>query len=754
MKTQKHKGFSLAEVLISLMLVSILVAVSAPVLSKKNTSADSAWQWSLSGVKNGGVYKGDQVLIGPDKPVPFGDDKDEYGTNFFSALNVLAGSEYLHSNALASQLSAARGFPFEAVANIPLDTMVISKPVLDIGGHQRTLASSHIAFYTMGNTAGSIEYAGRLAGDEYNLALGIASLQSHDDTGFGGQGRYNTALGHYALLGNSKGMMNTAVGYNIFSSGSENTAVGSGVNNVKTGRQNTVIGHVTGSINGNNNIILGNVSKNISSNNNILIGNNAGSGFDKAGSWARLDLDNSGNMLAIGNVTNSSGGKDGIELIQAKLANADGNPSRLVVNGDFIVKSRDGQTTLFKVDGSGNSRQLLSNDTMSNYWIKYYSRLFDKEIDFIKSQAGQHVISPDCDGAKVCIAKFNMPQYSNAIVVKSGNQDLYDIYIEGMKAKLDGGCGAYSIMCSMATPYIATLRQSLWYFDRYKENNSALYYLFDDIGNKVSEIILTGEYNIDDALEDNKTTLREKYCGRKYDRYRGDCGSLQLICKAIRSSCGGYWHSPNSAQADYVPGVSEEPSVSGNTPAVTNEDCSVYGLLQLSEKKACEARNKYRGYTEAQCNDLLLLSNRRACKDAIYSDVRLKNVKGDSSCGLDKINKLEVKNYTYKFDKEQKPHVGVIAQQLQKIFPTAVSQGKDGFLKIRLDEIFYAMVNAVKELTAKNNVVQEKISVAIEKIKYIQEQNKLLKAENKLLQKQNKEFEKRIKKLQKEQKNK
>ena len=42
-----------------------------------------------------------------------------------------------------------------------------------------------------------------------------------------------------------------------------------------------------------------------------------------------------------------------------------------------------------------------------------------------------------------------------------------------------------------------------------------------------------------------------------------------------------------------------------------------------------------------------------------------------------------------------------MAQHLKKVFPNAVSKDEKGFLQIRHEEIFYAMVNALKQLDAK-----------------------------------------------------
>ena len=77
-------------------------------------------------------------------------------------------------------------------------------------------------------------------------------------------------------------------------------------------------------------------------------------------------------------------------------------------------------------------------------------------------------------------------------------------------------------------------------------------------------------------------------------------------------------------------------------------------------------------------------------------------------------------NYTFKKDKNKTPHVGVIAQDLQKVFPDAVTKGEDGFLRIRLEDMFYALVNAVKELDAKVTKLIEQENSKDKKIKELE----------------------------------
>lgn len=93
--------------------------------------------------------------------------------------------------------------------------------------------------------------------------------------------------------------------------------------------------------------------------------------------------------------------------------------------------------------------------------------------------------------------------------------------------------------------------------------------------------------------------------------------------------------------------------------------------------------------------DLLLDPDRTA---PLWSDRRLKNVGKSFNFGLDKIKEIKVYNYTFKKDAQKTPRVGVMAQDLQKVFPNAVVKDKSGYLKIRQDDIFYALINSVKQL--------------------------------------------------------
>ena len=93
----------------------------------------------------------------------------------------------------------------------------------------------------------------------------------------------------------------------------------------------------------------------------------------------------------------------------------------------------------------------------------------------------------------------------------------------------------------------------------------------------------------------------------------------------------------------------------------------------------------------------------------ILSDEKLKTDIVLNNDGLEQILSLVPYNYTFKSDKSKKPQVGVIAQDLQKVFPSSVFKGEDGYLRIRWDEMFYACINSIKTLFKKIEVVASNI---------------------------------------------
>ena len=91
----------------------------------------------------------------------------------------------------------------------------------------------------------------------------------------------------------------------------------------------------------------------------------------------------------------------------------------------------------------------------------------------------------------------------------------------------------------------------------------------------------------------------------------------------------------------------------------------------------------------------------------LTSDKRLKNIKGEYKKGLKEVLKVEPVFFTFKSDKTNELQVGVIAQDLQKIFPEAVVKRDDGYLAVKDFPVFFALLNSVKELNTNYEKIKQ-----------------------------------------------
>lgn len=188
------------------------------------------------------------------------------------------------------------------------------------------------------------------------------------------------------------------------------------------------------------------------------------------------------------------------------------------------------------------------------------------------------------------------------------------------------------------------------------------------------------------------------------------------------------------------------PSVVSNTTTVVNGNLIVRGRLFLTTGSTLHAYHYYEvsgSNTDhmlgVKSNGGVISENQTDYKNwndaggAVpdltkeYSDRRLKNIKSKSSIGLAEINKLNVLNYIYKNDSTKRPQVGVIAQELKQIFPDSVTKDENGYLQIRWDEMFYAAINAIKELDKKIIAVSKKVTKVETQISKLEQENVSLK---------------------------
>lgn len=99
------------------------------------------------------------------------------------------------------------------------------------------------------------------------------------------------------------------------------------------------------------------------------------------------------------------------------------------------------------------------------------------------------------------------------------------------------------------------------------------------------------------------------------------------------------------------------------------------------------------------------------------SDERVKENINPYTRGLAEIEAIDVKSFNYTWKKDRNV-VGIIAQQLEQIIPEAVEQGNfetpdksisfDDFRMVDQNRLFYTMLNAIKELSAKVTALENK----------------------------------------------
>ncbi|HPS77766.1 MAG TPA: tail fiber domain-containing protein, partial [Thermoanaerobaculaceae bacterium] len=119
------------------------------------------------------------------------------------------------------------------------------------------------------------------------------------------------------------------------------------------------------------------------------------------------------------------------------------------------------------------------------------------------------------------------------------------------------------------------------------------------------------------------------------------------------------------------------------------------------------------GATATDPGSNLLVVNGAAAKPgggswATWSDARLKDVHGSYDRGLDDILQLRPVTYSYTKDNARnlpsdRSYVGFVAQDVQQVFPEAVTEESDGYLTLDDSSINAAVVNAIRELKAEND---------------------------------------------------
>jgi septal ring factor EnvC (AmiA/AmiB activator) len=103
------------------------------------------------------------------------------------------------------------------------------------------------------------------------------------------------------------------------------------------------------------------------------------------------------------------------------------------------------------------------------------------------------------------------------------------------------------------------------------------------------------------------------------------------------------------------------------------------------------------------------------------SDERLKNINGTIENAVDKLMTLRAVNYSWKNDENQKENLGLIAQDVEKVFPQVIDSNtlpnldqnedadKTEYLGVRYQELVPVLIKAIQELKTEIDSLKNQI---------------------------------------------
>lgn len=119
------------------------------------------------------------------------------------------------------------------------------------------------------------------------------------------------------------------------------------------------------------------------------------------------------------------------------------------------------------------------------------------------------------------------------------------------------------------------------------------------------------------------------------------------------------------------------------------------------------------------------------------SDIRLKKDFEPLENALERLNGINGLTYRYKTDSStDRRRVGVIAQDVQKVLPEAITE-KDGYLGVAYTALIPLVINAVKEFYAQFNVLLDRVNSHDDQLKALKDQNQATQSRAEKAEKEN-----------------
>lgn len=624
MNLKKHIGFTLAELMVMLAVLTVLLAAFAPVFTVKykNSAAENVWSFVN------------------------GDDEFDIYSNPIS--DVLSGQLFI---GMQPTDKADVNNYLKAGSNVLYSKLVIrasNKLGLSFGSEKQKQFKFHYGTSREGESVGTM-FAGNssiLLGGDYKKISDSAT----DNTAFGSgaldaltSGTYNTAFGTNAGNKLTTGKYNTIIGSgagSTMTSSSYNTIVGYNAGTGSIGNRNTIIGNYSGTERmGDDNTIIGEYAarKHIGSHNTAI-------------GYGALDVHTSA-----GDYNTAIGYKSMVATSIGSYNTAIGSDSCNLMSGASY------KTCIGYRAGSLSS----SYTTALNLFHDSEERIYIGTKPLYRTSSG----SSNFDGAAV-LEVHNINSRSGTYPITIGSSKFGDSSVV-----INGNLIVRGQPFMESKSYFYDGAPALTGFTKERPKDATHLHCF---------------MGKDGSRRDARVPGRRGYIHAKLG------GHTNCVCSR---KCGADSDGVNSY--DWTSRLKEGSSeVNGYRWSTTYTD--------LSLNKTCQPNRDDHDTLNIDIN--YAHGGANSCCPDLASDIRLKDLTTIFDDGLNAINRLTVYNYTYKVDEEQQPQVGVIAQDLKRVFPNAISKDKKGYYQIRWDEMLYASINAIKTLDSKIEALASRVS--------------------------------------------
>lgn len=551
---------------------------------------------------------------------------------------------------------------------------VVIRPSNQIKKGLTRVPQSQIQFRYGNSDNGTGKLVGEIYADPNNLLFGGLYKNLATDNSGNTQAMYNTSYGVGTLSSLTSGSANSALGAGALAkltSGNANTASGYLAGSaITTGHSNTLLGSFAGDkiTTGFNNTVIGSAHLSSEAKNNTILGYNALPQLNKDKTF---DYNTAVGYNTMANVTSgvgntALGANTFAKLILGSYNTAVGYNACAEITGSKKTCIGTNSGTI-GASFSQNKHLQLYTDTEERVYIGGPPKVSDNT----KAGTERHF------GGAAVLEVHNINSTSALKPFAGGNSSVVingNLIVRGQ-----------TYLTAQASLYDNKPALMGFFLDRPKNRTHAYGY---------------------GGLDGSNRT--EKVRGKRNRMHAQHGARFSCVCAVPTNDTTGRtsydWTSQMSAQ-----NTSENWRYGG-----TYTDQSTGASITL--------RGSGHGSRDIDLNYAHMWGDGSCCPD-LRSDIRLKNLESVYTAGLDEINRLKIYNYTYKNDSDKLPRVGVIAQDLKRVFPTAVSKDEKGYYRIRWDEMFYAAINAIKTINSKVETLAARIVKDQARIATLKEDN-------------------------------